>query len=153
MNIRLATIAYGVVGVGALALAWGVLRQGKQLGRAAGDALQLVNPANPDNIVAQTVNGAVQAATGGRALSLGDFVYSLINKDDAGAIATAPSYPRGSPEWAAANASAYDVMSSDDAELGGFMTNFFPDSGFVTTTGGGATTDYSYLGRRYGKAR
>lgn len=111
-----------VAGAGvAIALAWRAYSDVKELGSTAGEAvvdtvkegLEAVNPVNPENIVAKTVNKGVQMITGNKDDTLGTWWYSLINPKEAAGeeitrpvpiVTPPPAAPATSSQGAAAGA-------------------------------------------------
>ncbi len=96
-------IAYlAALAVGA-AIVYQVVRQGKAIGKAAGDVARQVvdsiNPANPENVVNQAVNKGVQIVTGEKDATLGTKLAEWFNPDvrAADAAIAAPVVPRVYP--------------------------------------------------------
>lgn len=124
MRIGAAAILATVGLVASGAVAWLIIRQGKSAAAAVGTVVDQINPTNPNNAAARTVNAVVQAVTGDPSASLGTKVFEWLNP---GTVAresqiTAPT-PMRSPVIikAADLAATYD---RDDAALGSAMRSF-----------------------------
>lgn len=83
MNVKVTTIAYAGAFLALGLLALKLVKDGKALGQgaaaAAGKVLDAINPTNPDNLVASTVNRTVQIVTGEKDATLGGKLAELLN--------------------------------------------------------------------------
>lgn len=120
MHARTMTFAYiGAIAVAAVA----ILVVAKRTGTAVASAANAVNPFNQDNLFARASNAVVQSISGQPDTTLGSWLYDLTVKagvnPDAGAIATAPSFPAPSinlDDYAA-------TVEADDQAAGGWISN------------------------------
>lgn len=92
MKAKYEAIAY-VVTIGLAGyVAWSIFSKAKG---TVGNALQAVNPANPNNVIAKGADAVVQAITGDPNTSVGSKLYDIFNPN--APRADAPVEPRAQP--------------------------------------------------------
>jgi hypothetical protein len=143
MRVSINLIAGAAALTATAAILFLVFRQGKTLAEAGAAVVDAVNPLNPDNVIASTVNSAVSKATDGGALSVGDFLYQKLNADDAGKIAVADSPARNAaarvlslPSNVVNISDYFKTVDQDDADM---VLHDFNSTVFVSNGGGAAT--------------
>lgn len=87
-NLLVGTVAIVATGV----ILFMVFRKGKSLAAA----VDLINPASPNNLIAKGADAITQTLTGDSTISFGSYLYDKVSGDDSGKIATAPTAPRAS---------------------------------------------------------
>lgn len=103
MKAKYEAIAYVLtIGLGAY-VAWSLYSKAKStVGEAVSSAVDAINPANPNNVVARAADAVVQAVTGDPNTSVGSKLYDIFNPNAPRADAPVDVGPgRASPHAAA----------------------------------------------------
>jgi hypothetical protein len=132
MRVNLNLIVGAVAITATAAILYMVIRQGKSIAGAAGDALNAINPANHSNIFASTADAITQAVTGDPTASLGSKIADIF--DTSGAVATAPTLPANVIKLSDYFATL-DQQDADMAPAPGFGSVQFVSNGGGAATG------------------
>jgi hypothetical protein len=136
-------ITWAYIGAAALGIAvlYEIKTYGSDVKTAAGDALQAVNPVNPDNVFASAANKVVQAATGEPDATLGAKIWEWLHP---GAVAAEQSITDPlkvtAPLPAAGKGDAVDLGAFNEGPLGAlYGTPWSAEPSFDITIGRGAS--------------
>jgi hypothetical protein len=129
MMRALATIE-GVAMIGAVAvagvIAWQVVKQGKTIAAAAGEALDQVNPLNNNNVFKQGADSAFQAVTGDKVNTIGTRLAEVFDPTTRAAADFARSLT-GTADTGPTIAQLLNTPADqEDADLGAAIRGFVP---------------------------